>query len=441
VIIFFTMQHLAPSQNTIIKAIRKKLLWFILSFFISAATTFAESEKHPSYPLPYYGYYMSYSAQGHGTHCFKRPKAFSFSPDGTKLAVADTFNNRIKLFSVSPEVTHPDPLKLEYIYGGIWPWDNIIVPQDKHDAFREKKFFDGTGDRELYGRAYHGDQARIRREKQLPAERFNLPQGIAWLSNETMIISDTHNHRLKILTTEGKVPIIIGREGWKDGYFNSPLGINTDCEGNIYVVEPRSKYIEGLPYGPIQKLRSQGNRLQIFNKEAKPIKKLGHMHRMSGEMPRQFKDLVYVTVNSTSDVYLTDRGNNRILIYDENLNFRTEIKHMKNYSFNRPEGTDIAKNGMLAVADSGNHNIVIFDENLKIFQIIGGYGTKPGKFINPNDVKFGPNGDLYVLDTGNSRIQIFKGVFFEQFPKCPPPPMKLKIEKLHPPAAQPADSN
>lgn len=387
-----------------------------------------------------------YSTLGHEKGRFNQPEGMVFSPDGKYLAVCDTHSNRIQLFSVDSTPYASKPLALERVYGGLWPWDDRTRPIDSDDAYREKDFLYGRNPNYLVGRAYQHGQAHSRPAEHIPMDHFNLPVGIAWIGTSTLLIADTGNHRLLALALNGETRWILGQEGWKDGYFHHPLGIDVDCSGQIYVAEPRSKYIRGLGLDFAQRQRVQGNRLQIFGRDLKPTKRLGHMHHMSGLDYRQFKDLTRIWVGVDGDIYTTDNGNHRVMIYDSNFKKKAELARWKKYRLRYPNGIDVSLDGRLAIADTGNHKVLIVGADHEIIQIIGGFGTASGRFVRPHEVRFGPNGDLYVLDTGNARIQIFRGPQIRQFPRCPapepepeqmPPP---KLEDLLPPPVPPKDS-
>ena len=415
-------------------------VFFILLPILIFAARIASAHDKP------YTFLALHAGHGQKDGLLNQPEGMAFSPDGRFLAVADTHNNRLQLFSVDNTPTATQPLKLEMIYGDLWPWDDRTQPIDSNDAYREKDYLHGRNPNYLAGRAYQHAQSRIRPGENVPMDHFNLPVGVAWLGTATMLIADTGNHRVKALKLNGEVKWVLGQEGWKDGYFHHPLGIDVDCAGQIYVSEPRSKYIRGLGLDFLQRQRVQGNRLQIFSADLKPSKRLGHMHHMSGRDYRQFKDITRVWVGLNGDIFLTDNGNHRVMVFENNMQKKAELIRWPHYTLRYPNGIDCSPDGMLVIADTGNHKVIILDADYKIQQIIGGFGTGPGKFVRPHEARFGPNGDLYVLDTGNGRIQIFRGPVFRQFPRCPvpeppePPPPPQKIEELLPPPVPPQDS-
>ncbi|GAB4267252.1 MAG: hypothetical protein Kow0029_01640 [Candidatus Rifleibacteriota bacterium] len=373
----------------------------------------------------------------------------AFSPDGRMLAVSDTHNNRICLFYVDDKPTATEPLILRAIYGDIWPWDNRVDFKDSADKYRERDFLEGRNSNYLAGRAYRSGQAEIRPGQMVPMDHFNLPEGVCWLGTDTILIADTGNHRIKAMALNGEVRWILGREGWKDGYFHHPMGIDADCVGNIYVTEPRSNYIRGLGLDFLQRQRVQGNRIQKFDKKLKPVKRLGHMHHLSGRDYRQFKDPTRIWVSRSEEIYIADNGNHRILVFDSNMNKKAELAKWPYYQLRYPNGIDGSLDGRIAIADTGNHKVLILDSNYKIMQIIGKFGSGPGKLAKPMEVRFGPNGDLYILNSGNNRIDIYRAPkTVRQFPRCPAPepepepePEKKNLEEYLPPTTgKPADS-
>jgi sugar lactone lactonase YvrE len=313
---------------------------------------------------------------------------------------------------------------VEVVLGGLWPYEGSLEPADWPDRFREPDHADGLRPPRAYsGRPYHGGQARIRPWYNVPMDRFHYPQGVAWLDQDTLLVSDTENHRLKAVTLAGEVRFILGQEGWKDGYFHQPLGVAVDCEQNIYVVEPRSKYIRGLGLDFAQRQRVQGNRLQIFAPDGKFKRRLGHMHRLSGRDLRQFKDLTRVCVTKDR-LYLADNGNHRVLVFDQDLNPKEELAAWPFYRLRYPNGIHDSLDGRIAIADTGNHTVLIVGPapERKLLQIVGGFGTQRGRFSQPWEAHFGPGGDLYVLDTMNCRLQVFRGPSSKEYERCPKPP-------------------
>jgi DNA-binding beta-propeller fold protein YncE len=67
----------------------------------------------------------------------------------------------------------------------------------------------------------------------------------------------------------------------------------------------------------------------------------------------------------------------------------------------------VDSNGLVYVTDTGNKRIAIFDENGNFKTQFGSAGLLEGQFDEPVGMAIGPEGQIYVADTWNQRIQEF----------------------------------
>ena len=69
------------------------------------------------------------------------------------------------------------------------------------------------------------------------------------------------------------------------------------------------------------------------------------------------------------------------------------------------------------ICDRINHRIQVFDLDLNFIQSIGSRGTGRGKFNAPHDVKFDSSGNMYVAEYSNKRVQVMhiNGRFIRAF--------------------------
>ncbi len=76
-------------------------------------------------------------------------------------------------------------------------------------------------------------------------------------------------------------------------------------------------------------------------------------------------------------------------------------------ALNRPEGIDVAADGLIVIAERGNHRVSIWHADGKAAMHWGSQGSAPGEYAAPEDVAVDlPRGRLYVADTGNRRVQV-----------------------------------
>jgi len=137
---------------------------------------------------------------GSGNGQFSSPFYITFSPDGSRLAVSDTYNNRIQVLGIV---------------------DNTITHQVS------------------YGTAGSGDG------------QFAYPRGICFNQDGSrLIVVDTNNNRLQLLGVSGNTITHIGyygAVGSGNGLFSQPYGASLSSDGSRLAVADRGN-----------------NRLQIF---------------------------------------------------------------------------------------------------------------------------------------------------------------------------------
>jgi DNA-binding beta-propeller fold protein YncE len=72
-----------------------------------------------------------------------------------------------------------------------------------------------------------------------------------------------------------------------------------------------------------------------------------------------------------------------------------------------PRGLAVDSKGNVYVTDTGNKRVVVFTADGEFVTQFGTTGTAPGEFDEPVGITVDQDGLVYVADTWNSRIQIF----------------------------------
>lgn len=124
----------------------------------------------------------------------------------------------------------------------------------------------------------------------------------------------------------------------------------------------------------------------------------------------RFDQVADVAVDRNENVYVLDRGNNRIQVLDRRGRFLREWggRGFSPGSFDAPTAIAIDRNaGYLLVVDTGNHRVQKFDLNGKLLFGFGRLGSGDGEFNKPSDVAVDKRGNIFVSDTGNNRVQKF----------------------------------
>ena len=140
----------------------------------------------------------------------------------------------------------------------------------------------------------------------------------------------TKGHQVFKFSPDGKVLLTLGKPGGAAApdYFYQPNDVVIAPNGDIFVAEG---------HGGAQLAHPE------VHKDGKFIKSWGK----NGTGPGEFDQPHALAFDSKGRLFVGDRGNNRIQIFDQDGKFIEEWKQ-----FSRPSGIYIDKNDMLYVADS-----------------------------------------------------------------------------------------
>lgn len=146
-------------------------------------------------------------------------------------------------------------------------------------------------------------------------------------------------HQVIKFSPDGKVLLTLGRAGVAGDppeALNEPCDVVTAPNGDIFVADGHSGQNPNAPPSTVA-------RIVKFSKEGKFLKAWGKL----GSGPGEFKTPHGLAMDSRGRLFVADRGNNRIQIFDQEGRFLAEWKQ-----FGRPSGLYIDKNDVLYVADS-----------------------------------------------------------------------------------------
>ena len=140
----------------------------------------------------------------------------------------------------------------------------------------------------------------------------------------------TIGHQVLKFSPEGKLLMAMGKPGGARDpeYFYQPNDVLVAPSGDIFVAEGHG---------------AGGGRILKFDKTGKFLKQFG----TSGAGPGQFNVAHALAMDSRGRLFVGDRANNRVQIFDQDGKFLEEWKQ-----FGRPSGVFIDKNDILYVADS-----------------------------------------------------------------------------------------
>jgi sugar lactone lactonase YvrE len=147
------------------------------------------------------------------------------------------------------------------------------------------------------------------------------------------------------------------------------------------------------------------NRIERFNQEGKFVSKFGTEGTGNG----QFKRPCAIAIDSSGNLWVADADNNRIQKFTEAGAFvkAVGVQGTGNVQFNKPEGIATDLKGNVYVADTFNSRIQILNPAGEFISKVGSLGTADGQFNQPVGVDVGPGGTLWVADRGLHRVSKF----------------------------------
>ncbi len=170
------------------------------------------------------------------------------------------------------------------------------------------------------------------------------------------------------------------REGDRASRLNKPRGIMVDGENNIWLVDSREDRV--------LKLTPSGNKLF----------ELGGF----GWSSQKFKEPTQVAVDDSGRIFVCDRGNGRIGVFDRLGSYLNDIKT----GLKSPTGVAVDTDGLVHVCDEQTNEIRVFLPNGKLLSSLPGV-SDTDRFRYPADL-VAISDVVYVLDSGNNRIVVLE---------------------------------
>jgi DNA-binding beta-propeller fold protein YncE len=215
-----------------------------------------------------------------------------------------------------------------------------------------------------------------------PEVEKGRPTGIACEPGGTVLVADTHYHRILRYTADGALLHSFGSEGLEPGRFSYPTGLAVAADGTIYVSE----------FGGNEEIGR--DRIQVFTPEGRPLREWGRY----GERPGEFKRPQGIAL-AGGRLYVADAANHRVQVFGTDGSFVRAWSGVK-----YPYGVSVDEAGDVLVAEYGSHRISKFSSDGRLLASAGGPGREPGELNTPwGVVAAGPR--IYVVDTLNHRLQ------------------------------------
>lgn len=213
-------------------------------------------------------------------------------------------------------------------------------------------------------------------ERQLFDIRCSTVTGICTDASGNVFMSDPHQHVILKVTPYGQVRVYAGHLGISgnngsntvsgvDAYFNYPMGINCDPQGNVYVADSRN------------------NQIRMITQD-------GVVRMVAGD-------------ESGASGFTDGIGSAALFDY--------------------PNDVSVDRSGNIFVADTNNHAIRrITSWTAGVLTVAGdgvagdgyrvrGSASNNGRLRSPQSIACTPSGTVYVFDTGNRKIKLWNTSF------------------------------
>lgn len=248
---------------------------------------------------------------------------------------------------------------------------------------------------------------------------FKRAHGIHMGPDDTIYCTDEGDHTVRKCTLDGKVLLEIGLPGKAAPYMSG---------------EPfhRCTHTALSPQGDIYISDGYGNaRVHKYSPDGKLLRSWGE----SGSDPGQFNLPHNVTCDADGWVYIADRENHRVQVFDGNGRYETQWNNLHRPSaLYMPPGVKcpicyIGECGPVMNVNRRAPNlgprVSIVDHQGKRLARLGGLhgGDAPGQFISPHGLTVDSRGDIYV---GEVSLTAWPNLF----PNTPVPDPLRSLQKL-----------
>ncbi|MCA8960164.1 MAG: NHL repeat-containing protein [Planctomycetes bacterium] len=282
-----------------------------------------------------------------------------FSGDRTLAVVCEPFEDRLQLFTGSPDPEAPQP---------------FFVPGLGSDL-------------------HFGQRGSI---------RGSLAAVVTEGESAVAIYDIRHEQPLRLHS--------LGRLGRGPGSFLGPSDVLMAPAKRIYVCDPLARKIEVYEHE-----WSREDEVRIRPRLTKLVRSIdtaaiqSRTKALAELPPLEFDN---IELGPDDGLYLMDTRLGIIVSFGADFEYRRRFGGLgsANGQFRVP--TDFCyspEQDLLYVVDSGNARVQLFRADGEVLATIGGRGTDSGQFVRPFGVAAGPNGSFFVTDAALHRVQCFSG--------------------------------
>ena len=231
---------------------------------------------------------------------------------------------------------------------------------------------------------------------------FTRSHGIRIDKDGNIWVTDVGAHTVMKLSHDGQVLLTLGTKGkageWNEAagtqLFNEPNDIAIAANGDLFITQGHTP---GAGRGG--SLQGQNPGVLKFDKNGNFIKFWGG----KGTEPGKFEVAHGIAIDAKGLLWVTDRENQRIQIFDQDGKYIREVKYA-----GLPCSLDIGKENIYMVNGFAGQ-LLKLDLDGKVLAAVGKPGPAGtwGEFGEAHFIAVSPKGDIYVADSVNRAVQKF----------------------------------
>jgi peptidylamidoglycolate lyase len=223
---------------------------------------------------------------------------------------------------------------------------------------------------------------------------FAMPHGLTVDDHDYVWLTDVALQQIYKFSPDGHLLLTLGERGVAgddNGHFNRPTAVAVTPDGSFYVSDGY-----------------KNTRVMKFSADGKFLFQWG----TRGTGPGQFDLPHWVALDGAGNVYVADRQNQRIEIFDASGRY---LSQWAGKQIGRPYAIAIDRRGKAYVADGGDQPKAPPDRSAWVivgadgipFARIGRFGNYDGQFEMAHSIAVDAEGSVYVGDITGARVQKF----------------------------------